>query len=154
MPEPGQNLSQYELIEKIGEGGMGEVWRALDTSLDREVALKLFPEAFAERADRLARFEREAKLLASLNHPNIAIIHGLHVFGEPVLEPCAIRANAIAAGGVIHEVVPFVRIVGQRIEFVRTARVPVHVLPRMVADHAHRPVLVADQRPRLSSSST
>jgi serine/threonine-protein kinase len=76
--ESGSVLSHYRLIEKIGEGGMGVVWRALDTTLDREVAIKILPEAFAEQVDRLARFEREAKLLASLNHPNIATIHGLY----------------------------------------------------------------------------
>jgi serine/threonine protein kinase/Tol biopolymer transport system component len=69
-------LSHYRLVEKIGEGGMGVVWKALDTKLDREVAIKVLPEAFGDDAERLARFEREAKLLASLNHPNIATIHG------------------------------------------------------------------------------
>ena len=76
--EAGQNLLHYRLIEQIGEGGMGVVWKALDTTLDREVAIKGLPEAFASDAERLARFQREAKLLASLNHPNIATIHGLH----------------------------------------------------------------------------
>jgi Tol biopolymer transport system component len=76
--EAGQQLLHYRLTEKIGEGGMGVVWKATDTTLDREVALKILPEAFAGEADRLGRFEREAKLLASLNHPNIAVLHGLH----------------------------------------------------------------------------
>jgi serine/threonine-protein kinase len=71
-------LSHYRLLEKIGEGGMGVVWKAIDTTLDREVAIKVLPAAFAADADRLARFEREAKVLASLNHPNIASIFGLH----------------------------------------------------------------------------
>jgi Tol biopolymer transport system component len=66
------------LVEKIGEGGMGVVWRALDTTLDREVAIKILPEAFATDTERLARFEREAKLLAALDHPNIASVFGLH----------------------------------------------------------------------------
>ena len=74
----GQMLLHYRLVEKIGEGGMGVVWKAVDTVLDREVAIKILPEAFAVDLDRLARFEREAKVLASLNHPNIASIHGLH----------------------------------------------------------------------------
>jgi serine/threonine-protein kinase len=78
MPaQPGQTLSHYRLIEKIGEGGMGVVWKAVDTTLDREVAIKVLPDALSQDAERLARFEREAKLLASLNHPNIATIHGL-----------------------------------------------------------------------------
>jgi serine/threonine protein kinase len=76
--EAGQQLLHYRLIERIGEGGMGVVWKALDTSLDREVAIKLLPDDFAAHPDRLARFEREAKLLAALNHPNIAAVYGLH----------------------------------------------------------------------------
>jgi len=77
-PGPGQTLSHYRLLEKIGEGGMGVVWKATDTTLERDVAIKILPEIFSQDADRLARFAREAKLLASLNHPNIAVIHGLH----------------------------------------------------------------------------
>ena len=76
-----QMVGHYRLVEKIGEGGMGVVWRAVDTTLDREVAIKVLPDLFAEDPDRLARFEREAKLLASLNHPGIATIHGLHEAG-------------------------------------------------------------------------
>ncbi|MFN0151714.1 MAG: serine/threonine-protein kinase, partial [bacterium] len=75
----GKRLAHYEVGEKIGEGGMGVVWKATDTSLGREVAIKLLPESFAENAERVARFEREAKVLASLNHPGIAAIYGLHV---------------------------------------------------------------------------
>jgi len=76
--QPGRILSHYRLVEKIGEGGMGVVWKATDTTLDRPVAIKILPDLFAEDPERLARFEREAKLLASLNHPNIAAIYGLH----------------------------------------------------------------------------
>jgi len=75
--ERGQTLSHYRLIEKIGEGGMGVVWKAEDTVLGRTVAIKVLPEAFAQSSERRARLEREAKLLASLNHSNIATIHGL-----------------------------------------------------------------------------
>ncbi len=71
----GKTLSHYKVIEKIGQGGMGEVYRAEDTNLSREVAIKVLPEQFTQDPQRLARFEREAKLLASLNHPNIAAIH-------------------------------------------------------------------------------
>ena len=78
MPlEPGTTLGPYSVTAKIGEGGMGEVWQARDTKLDRDVALKVLPEAFTSDPDRLARFEREAKVLASLNHPNIGSIYGL-----------------------------------------------------------------------------
>jgi serine/threonine-protein kinase len=77
MPEIGQTISHYRIIEKLGQGGMGEVFLAHDSSLDRKVALKFLPDIFSGDPERLARFEREAKLLASLNHPMIAAIHGL-----------------------------------------------------------------------------
>ena len=70
-------ISGYRIVSKLGAGGMGEVWRAEDGKLGREVALKVLPAEFAQDSDRLARFEREAKVLASLNHPNIATLFGL-----------------------------------------------------------------------------
>ncbi|MEE4273049.1 MAG: protein kinase [Thermoanaerobaculales bacterium] len=73
----GTALAQFEVTSKLGEGGMGEVWLAKDTKLGREVALKVLPEEFARDPERMARFEREAKVLASLNHPNIAHLYGL-----------------------------------------------------------------------------
>lgn len=73
----GTKLGRYEIRAKIGEGGMGEVYRARDEKLNRDVAIKILPEAFAQDSDRLARFKREAQVLASLNHPNIASIYGL-----------------------------------------------------------------------------
>ncbi|MFQ5930211.1 MAG: protein kinase, partial [Acidobacteriota bacterium] len=97
----GKTISHYRVLEKLGEGGMGEVYRAEDTNLGREVAIKVLPDLFAQDPQRLARFEREAKLLASLNHPNIAAIHsfehadGLHflvlelVEGETLAERVA-----------------------------------------------------------------
>ena len=73
----GTTISHYKVLEKLGAGGMGEIYRAEDTNLSREVAIKVLPEQFTQDPQRLARFEREAKLLASLNHPNIAAIYGL-----------------------------------------------------------------------------
>src|ERR1700680_4886382 len=70
-------IAHYHVTSKIGEGGMGEVYRALDTKLGRDVAIKVIPETFARDADRLARFPREAQLLASLTHPHIAAIYGV-----------------------------------------------------------------------------
>jgi Tol biopolymer transport system component len=78
---PGTRLGVYEVIAQIGEGGMGQVYRARDTKLNRDVALKVLPDAFASDAERLARFTREAQTLASLNHANIAHIHGLEESG-------------------------------------------------------------------------
>jgi serine/threonine protein kinase/Tol biopolymer transport system component len=75
--EAGSELSNYRIADSLGEGGMGQVWRAADTKLGREVALKVLPEEFAKDPERMARFEREAKVLASLNHPNIATLYGL-----------------------------------------------------------------------------
>jgi serine/threonine protein kinase len=73
----GTKLGQYEVVECVGVGGMGEVYRARDTKLGRDVAIKVLPEAFSQDKERLERFEREARLLAQLNHPNIATLHGL-----------------------------------------------------------------------------
>ena len=73
---PQQTIGHYRILTKLGAGGMGEVWRATDTKLCRDVAIKFLPDAFAADADRMARFEREAQVLASLNHPNIAQIYG------------------------------------------------------------------------------
>ena len=74
---PGTRLGVYEVTAQIGVGGMGEVYRARDTRLKRDVALKILPESFASDPERLARFQREAEVLASLNHPHIAAIYGL-----------------------------------------------------------------------------
>ena len=78
MITAGTSLLHYRIVEKIGEGGMGAVWKATDATLDRDVAIKVLPVDFASDAERLARFEREAKVLASLNHPNIGAIYGFH----------------------------------------------------------------------------
>ncbi len=81
MIKSGTSLLHYHITEKLGEGGMGAVWRATDSTLDRDVAIKVLPADFASDAERLARFEREAKVLASLNHPNIGAIYGFHEAG-------------------------------------------------------------------------
>ena len=73
----GSRLASYEIVAPLGAGGMGEVYRARDTKLNRDVAIKVLPDEFAADADRLARFSREAQVLASLNHPNIAAIYGI-----------------------------------------------------------------------------
>ena len=78
---PGTRIGPYEVVGSLGAGGMGEVCRARDTRLNRDVALKVLPEAFATDADRMSRFEREAQLLAAVNHPNIAAIYGLEEAG-------------------------------------------------------------------------
>ena len=96
---PGDKLGPYEILAPLGAGGMGEVYRARDTKLAREVAIKVLPAAFARDPERLARFEREAKVLASLNHPNIAQIYGLEdralvmelVPGEPLKTPLPLQ---------------------------------------------------------------
>src|ERR1700682_6513399 len=95
----GLKLGPFEILAPIGVGGMGEVYRARDTKLKRDVALKVLPNAFANDPERMARFEREAKVLAALNHPNIAIIHGLEdraIVMELVEGPTL--ADRIAAG--------------------------------------------------------
>jgi serine/threonine-protein kinase len=77
MTNPPFSIAHYRITTKLGEGGMRAVYRATDTKLDREVAIKILPNAVAHDPERLARFEREAKVLASLNHPNIAQIYGV-----------------------------------------------------------------------------
>ena len=96
----GTRLGPYEILAPIGAGGMGEVYRARDKKLDREVAIKILPATLAQDPERLARFEREAKVLASLNHPNIAQIYGIEdralimelVDGETVQGPFLLEA--------------------------------------------------------------
>src|SRR6266700_3615369 len=79
---PPTSIAHYKIVSKLGEGGMGAVYRATDTRLNRDVAIKVIPDSFAANPDRMARFRREAQMLAALNHPNIAAVHGI--------EECAI----------------------------------------------------------------
>ncbi len=90
MLAPGTRIGHYEILGSLGAGGMGVVYRARDIRLGREVALKTLPESFADDADRLQRFEREAQILASINHPHIAGIHGVEEGPSPGWgKPCA-----------------------------------------------------------------
>jgi eukaryotic-like serine/threonine-protein kinase len=94
---PGSRVGPYEIVAKIGEGGMGEVLRARDARLNRDVAIKILLPAFASDADRLARFSREASVLASLNHPNIAQVHGLEdAGGAPALVMELVEGSTLA----------------------------------------------------------
>ncbi len=79
---PGTRLGPYEVTAQIGVGGMGEVYRARDTKLDRDIAINVLPDSLAADPNRIARFQREAKTLAALNHPNIAAIYGLEEAGK------------------------------------------------------------------------
>src|SRR5262245_12633924 len=83
---PDTTLSHYQIISKLGAGGMGEVWRARDTRLDREVAIKVLPVSLTRDADRLRRFEQEARATSALNHPNILTVHDIGNYeGGPYL---------------------------------------------------------------------
>src|SRR3984893_12702796 len=79
---PGARLGPFEIVSLLGAGGMGEVYRARDTKLNRDIALKVIPDTFALDPDRVSRFKREAQVLASLNHPHIAAIYGFEDSGE------------------------------------------------------------------------
>ena len=115
---PGTRLGAYEVVSLLGAGGMGEVYRARDTRLQRDVAIKVLPPAFAGDPDRLARFDREAQLLASLNHPNIAAIYGLEekaLILELVDGPTL--ADRIAQGALpIDEALPIARQIAEALE--------------------------------------
>ena len=119
---PGSRLGAYQLLEVIGAGGMGVVYRARDTKLQREVALKVLPEAVAQDPDRIARFRREATVLASLNHPNIGAIHGFEDSGDVhalVLELVEgpTLADRIAQGAIpVDEALPIARQIAEALE--------------------------------------
>jgi serine/threonine protein kinase len=115
---PNSTIAHYRVTTKLGEGGMGAVYRATDTKLNRDVAVKVLPDAFAADPDRMSRFAREAQVLASLNHPNIAAIYGV--------EECALilelvegptLAERIAAGAIpIDEALPIARQIAEALE--------------------------------------
>ena len=119
---PGTRLGPYEIVSLLGEGGMGQVYRARDTKLNREVALKILPEAFTLDGDRIARFRREAQVLASLNHPNIAAIYGFEDSGSThalVLELVEgpTLADRIAKGPILlDEALPIAKQIAEALE--------------------------------------
>src|SRR5207249_2074939 len=118
----GTRLGQFEILSPLGAGGMGEVYRAHDTKLNRDVAIKVLLPAVANDAERLARFRREAQVLASLNHPNIAAIHGLEdSSGVPALVMELVEgptlADRIAQGAVpFDEALPIARQIAEALE--------------------------------------
>ncbi len=127
--QPGSRLGSYEVTALIGQGGMGEVYRARDTKLGRDVALKVLPDVFSDYPERLARFQREARVLASLNHPNIASIYGLEeqdgvraLVLELVEGPTL--AERIAQGAIpIDEALPIARQMAEALEAAHEAGV-------------------------------
>ena len=118
MPvSPGSRIGPYEVIAPIGAGGMGEVYRARDTSLNRDVAIKVLPDNAIGDADRLARFTREAQTLAALNHPNIAQIYGFEASAKAlVMEFVDGRDLSALVGLSLAEAVPIARQIADAIE--------------------------------------
>ena len=120
---PGTRLGPYEVLAPLGAGGMGEVYRARDTRLGREAALKVLPDIFAKDAERMARFEREAQVLASLNHPNIATLYGIEESGETralamELVEGTTLAERISAGAIpIEEALPIAKQIAEALEY-------------------------------------
>jgi eukaryotic-like serine/threonine-protein kinase len=120
---PGSRLGRYEIVSRIGAGGMGEVYRARDSKLGRDVAIKVLPEAFAQDGDRMVRFEREAKFLAALNHPNIASIYGVEESASAdalVMELAEgpTLADRLRSGPIpLHEALPIARQIADALEY-------------------------------------
>ena len=118
----GQTISHYKITEKIGEGGMGEVYRAQDTTLKREVAIKVLPEQFTQDTERLARFQREAQVLASLNHPNISAIHslehsdGVHFLAMELVEGETLAERVAKGPLAVEEVLEISRQIAEALE--------------------------------------
>ena len=125
---PGTRLGPYEVAAQIGVGGMGEVYKAIDTNLKRAVAIKVLPASVAADAERLARFQREAEVLASLNHPNIAAIYGLErsgattalvmelVEGPTLAELLAARTLSGPRGLPLDEALPIAKQIAEALE--------------------------------------
>jgi serine/threonine protein kinase len=120
--QPGTRLGPYEITAQIGRGGVGEVYRARDSKLGREVAIKVLPESVASDPERVARFEREAKALAQLNHPNVAAIYGLEEGGGMTalvmeLVECEDLSQRIARGAIpVDEALPIAKQIAEALE--------------------------------------
>src|SRR5215472_16202086 len=116
---PQTSIAHYRITTKLGEGGMGAVYRATDTKLGREVAIKVLPESLAGDTDRLARFTREAQVLASLNHPNIAAIYGVEdrALVLELVEGPTLAERLVQGPIPIEEVLPIARQIAEAIEF-------------------------------------
>jgi serine/threonine protein kinase len=115
---PQFSIAHYRITTKLGEGGMGEVWRAKDTKLGRDVAIKVLPRAFAENADRMARFTREAKVLALLNHPNIASIYGVedHALVMELVDGPTLSARIAGGALPVEEALPIAHQIVEALE--------------------------------------
>src|ERR1043166_8865928 len=111
---PQESIAHYRIVSKLGEGGMGEVYRATDTKLGRDVAIKILPDAFAQDPDRMARFAREAQVLASLNHPGIAAIYGVE---ERALVMELVEGSTLAAPMPLEEALPVARQIAEALEY-------------------------------------
>jgi Tol biopolymer transport system component/predicted Ser/Thr protein kinase len=111
---PQQTIAHYRIVSKLGEGGMGEVYRATDTKLNRDVAIKILPAAFADDPDRLARFTREAQVLASLNHPNIAAIYGVE---ERALVMELVEGETLPCGLPVETALNYARQIAEALEY-------------------------------------
>src|ERR1700674_3082225 len=109
----GDKLGPYEILARLGAGGMGEVYRARDSKLNRDVAIKVLPAALANDAQYMARFEREAQVLASLNHPNIATVHGIEQ-GALVME--LVEGAELRGPLPLEEAIPIARQIAQGLE--------------------------------------
>ena len=115
---PGTRVGPYEITGQLGAGGMGEVCRARDTKLNREVALKVLPDAFAADPDRMSRFQREAQLLAALNHPNIAAIYGLEDAGpQPAIVMELVEGRTLAGPLPVADALPLAKQIAEAIEY-------------------------------------
>src|SRR5215472_3636593 len=116
---PQQSIGHFKILSKLGEGGMGTVYRATDTKLNRDVAIKVLPEAFAADADRLARFTREAQVLASLNHPGIAAIYGVEerALVMELVSGCTLAERITRGGMPLEEALPIGKQIGEALEY-------------------------------------